>query len=117
MLIGDAPDQVPTNGDLGRLAFLDSFVTNTSDNYGFVGQIPVGTGKFNLYMDGDAPNYLAGNLGIGTGIFGTNAAKVIGIANGTAPTSSPAGMGQLYVENGALKYRGSSGTVTTIGAA
>lgn len=23
MLIGDAPDQVPTNGDLGRLAFLD----------------------------------------------------------------------------------------------
>jgi len=26
----------------------------------------------------------------------------------------PAGMGQLYVEGGALKYRGSSGTVTTI---
>ena len=26
----------------------------------------------------------------------------------------PAGVGQLYVESGALKYRGSSGTVTTI---
>jgi hypothetical protein len=55
-----------------------------------------------------------GNLGIGTTSFGTSAATVLGIANGTAPTSSPAGMGQLYVEAGALKYRGSSGTVTTI---
>jgi len=56
----------------------------------------------------------SGNVGIGATSFGTSAAKVIGIANGTAPTSSPAGMGQLYVESGALKYRGSSGTVTTI---
>jgi hypothetical protein len=58
-----------------------------------------------------------GNLGVGVTSFGTSAAKVIGIANGTAPSSSPAGMGQLYVENGALKYRGSSGTVTTIAPA
>lgn len=56
----------------------------------------------------------SGNLGLGVTTFGTSAAKVIGIANGTAPTTSPAGMGQLYVEGGALKYRGSSGTVTTI---
>jgi len=56
----------------------------------------------------------SGNLGLGTTSFGTSAAKVIGLANATAPTSSPAGMGQLYVEGGALKYRGSSGTVTTI---
>jgi hypothetical protein len=59
-----------------------------------------------------------GNIGIGgVSTFGTSAAKVIGIANGTAPTTSPAGMGQLYVEGGALKYRGSSGTVTTIAPA
>lgn len=55
-----------------------------------------------------------GNVGIGATTFGTNAFRVFGIANGTAPTTSPAGMGQLYVENGALKYRGSSGTITTI---
>jgi hypothetical protein len=48
---------------------------------------------------------------------GTSAAKVLCLANGTAPTTSPAGGGQLYVESGALKYRGSSGTVTTLGAA
>lgn len=60
---------------------------------------------------------IVGNVGIGVSAFGTSAAKVIGIANGTAPSSSPAGMGQLYVEAGALKYRGSGGTVTVLGAA
>lgn len=54
------------------------------------------------------------NVGLGATSFGTSAQRVIGIANGTAPSSSPAGMGQLYVESGALKYRGSSGTVTTV---
>lgn len=39
------------------------------------------------------------------------------IRNGTAPSTSPAGGGQLYVEAGALKYRGSGGTITTLGAA
>lgn len=59
----------------------------------------------------------SGNVGIGVSSFGTSAVGVIGIANGTAPSSSPASMGQLYVESGALKYRGSGGTVTTIAAA
>jgi hypothetical protein len=56
----------------------------------------------------------SGNVGIGVSAFGTSAAKVLGLADATAPSTSPAGMGQLYVEAGALKYRGSSGTVTTI---
>ena len=58
-----------------------------------------------------------GNVGVGVSAFGTSAAKVIGLANATAPSTSPAGMGQLYVESGALKFRGSSGTITTIAAA
>jgi len=59
----------------------------------------------------------SGNVGVGIGTFGTSAAKVLGLANATAPSTSPAGMGQLYVESGALKFRGSSGTITTIAAA
>jgi hypothetical protein len=39
---------------------------------------------------------------------------VLLLANATAPGSNPTGGGYLYVESGALKYRGSSGTVTTI---
>jgi hypothetical protein len=55
----------------------------------------------------------SGNLLVGLAAAGTTAAKTIQIANGTAPTANVTG-GQLYVEAGALKYRGSSGTVTTI---
>jgi hypothetical protein len=42
----------------------------------------------------------------------------MGIANaGTVPTTNPAGGGVLYAQAGALKWRGSAGTVTTIAAA
>ena len=58
----------------------------------------------------------SGNLLVGLTTAGTTAAKTIQIANGTAPTANVTG-GQLYVESGALKYRGSSGTITTLGAA
>lgn len=59
---------------------------------------------------------VSGNLLMGLTTAGTTAAKTIQIANGTAPTANVTG-GQLYVESGALKYRGSSGTITTIAAA
>ena len=41
----------------------------------------------------------------------------VNLTNTTAPTTNLTGGGILYVEAGALKYRGSSGTVTTIGPA
>jgi hypothetical protein len=41
----------------------------------------------------------------------------LAIFNSTAPAANLTGGGYLYVESGALKYRGSSGTVTTLGAA
>lgn len=58
----------------------------------------------------------SGNLLVGLSTAGTTAAKTIQISNGTAPTANVTG-GQLYVEAGALKFRGSSGTITTIAAA
>jgi hypothetical protein len=69
----------------------------------------IGSQTFTQAMTLDA----SGNLLVGLTTAGTTAAKTIQIANGTAPSSNVAG-GQLYVEAGALKYRGSSGTVTTI---
>jgi hypothetical protein len=41
----------------------------------------------------------------------------VSMTNTTAPVANLAGGGILYVEAGALKYRGSSGTITTIGPA
>jgi hypothetical protein len=59
-----------------------------------------------------------GNVGIGTDSFGTDAAGVIGIANATAPTSSPADMVQLYAEDvtasSELRVRDEAGNVTTL---
>lgn len=52
----------------------------------------------------------------GLAAAGTTAAKTIQIANGTAPTANIVG-GQIYVEAGALKYRGSGGTITVLGNA
>jgi flagellar hook assembly protein FlgD len=78
---------------------------------------PSGTAN-NPISFGDAKMTLdaSGNLLVGLTTAGTTAAKTIQIANGTAPTANVTG-GQLYVESGALKYRGSSGTITTIAAA
>jgi hypothetical protein len=59
-----------------------------------------------------------GNIGFRTtSQFGAGQG-VIGIANASVlPSVNPAGGGVLYVEDGALKYRGSRGTITTIAPA
>jgi hypothetical protein len=59
-----------------------------------------------------------GNMQFGlTESFG-GAKRVIGIQNcDTNPSSNPSGGGILYAESGALKWRGSSGTSTTMGNA
>jgi hypothetical protein len=59
-----------------------------------------------------------GSLGVGTATEFGSGVGVIGLANrGTVPSTNPSGGGVIYCESGALKYRGSSGTVTTLAAA
>jgi len=59
-----------------------------------------------------------GNIGIRTTSQFGGGRGVIAIANASvAPSINPAGGGILYVEDGALKYRGSNGTVTVIAPA
>lgn len=78
----------------------------------------VGSGEFSLYDNTAAAERLnvstTGNFGFNGRSYG-GGAGVAFIGNaGTVPASNPTGGGILYVEGGALKYRGSSGTVTTI---
>lgn len=82
-----------------RFQFYDAGVgTTTADNHG------------NRFRSNS-------QFGSVTGAFGTGDG-VIGIANATtAPSTNPAGGGVLYVTGGALTYRGSAGTVTTIALA
>jgi hypothetical protein len=58
----------------------------------------------------------AGNIGINGTSFGSGV-NVIFLGNATAPSGTPVGGGILYVEAGALVYKGSSGTVTGIAPA
>jgi len=44
----------------------NSNITGATTNYGFYGNIPSGTGRYNFYANGTADNYFAGNVGIGT---------------------------------------------------
>lgn len=59
------------------------------------------------------------NLGIGPGSTPFGGGRyVLGMQNATTiPSGTPGSGGILYVDGGALKYRGSSGTVTTIAPA
>ena len=56
-----------------------------------------------------------------TGIFGFSSfgggIRVLGLPNASPPSGAPVGGGVVYVEAGALKYRGSSGTITVLGVA
>ena len=71
-----------------------------------------GTVDFSNNLDIRQDNLGFNGYSVGNGI------GVIYIANATSvPNANPSGGGILYVESGALKYRGSGGTVTTIAAA
>lgn len=78
----------------------------------------VGTaGGATLAVTGSITTSVRAAIG-GSGSFGGSAGPALFLANvTTAPTTNPSGGGILYVESGALKYRGSGGTVTTLGAA
>ncbi len=62
-------------------------------------------------------DYISATPSGGSAKFRLTADSWLFVANSTAPGSNPSGGGYLYVESGALKYRGSSGTVTTIAPA
>jgi hypothetical protein len=47
--------------------YADSSMIGGTNNFGFYGNIPSGSNRWNLYMTGTASNYLAGSLGIGNG--------------------------------------------------
>jgi hypothetical protein len=74
-------------------------------------------GKYEIAVQADKLQINGRNASDTASQFG-GGQGVIAIANASvAPSVSPAGGGILYVEGGALKYRGSNGTVTVIAPA
>lgn len=111
----------------GRAGYGSTIQTrNGADTFGFQITLADET-KAQLLVENhaDTPNEMALTHPKSTGFFtfrinGAVKAKVSSegmfVANASAPATPTAG-GVIYVESGALKYKGSSGTVTTIAAA
>lgn len=70
-----------------QYGFYAAALTGATNNYGFYGALTAGSNRYNLYMVGDADNYLAGSLSIGGGTSDT--ALYIG-------RTLPAGGGTAY---------------------
>lgn len=81
--LGNYFHYAPTQGAIGAGSsianqigfYVDNTLTGATNNYGFYGQIPAGTNRWNLFMVGTAQNYLAGPTAIGTNT--TNVASAI----------------------------------------
>jgi hypothetical protein len=72
---------------------VDSSLIGATNNYGFRGQIAAATGRWNLYLDGTAQNYIRGNVGIGSGKTVPSCALDVNglVAQSTANTLTAAG--------------------------
>ncbi len=93
---------------------------NSDSNSIVIGAYAKGIGANSVVLGNDsiATTMLKGNVGVNTPDQFGSGAKVIGILNATTvPTTNPTGGGVLYAEAGALKWRGSGGTVTPLAPA
>jgi hypothetical protein len=99
-----------TSAITSQYGFLaDSSMTGATNNYGFYGNIPSGTNRWNLYMNGTANNYLAGSLAIGTTSITTKLSVFTAAGGNTSGFSVGSTNGLLNIWGGA-----SSGVVFDI---
>lgn len=106
-----------TDDSTGHTA-TDGFAISLSAGHGFI--VNYDSQPIRIYTNNiERVRFVAdGNLGINTTDQFGGGVLVVGLANATTvPATNPTGGGVLYAEAGALKWRGSSGTVTTIAAA
>lgn len=90
--------------------------TGGATNYGFRGQIPSGAGRWNIYMDGTAANYLAGNTLIGSTTDGGEKLQVTGTARITDALSVTAtGQSILIGTGNVANYVNFAGTRGFVG--
>lgn len=92
--------------------YAHSSLTGATNNFGFYGNIASGSSNYNLYMNGNAPNYIAGALGIGTTVltgYSLNITKnITGLTSAYGVRQS--GTVQSDVTSDAIGFRNDSNT-------
>ena len=68
-------------------------LTGATNNYGFYGNIPAGTGRWNFYANGTAPNYFAGATTFNSSVAANSLTltNALSIANGGTGATTVAG--------------------------
>jgi len=102
-----------TNGHPARMMIIDS---NFSDSIRFDHKktgAASNTMQASLRLD-SAANMCNATFFADTGSYGSGQGVIFIADRNTAPTANPTGGGVLYAEGGALRWRGSAGTTTTI---
>lgn len=120
LLINGTSFQVNTSGYISLKSGSDATWQNSGNTLSSV----IGYVINNFCIIGDSTNGInlygnGGNISLGetSGSYG-GGSKVVFIPNrSVAPTTNPTAGGILYADGGALKWRGSGGTVTTIAVA
>ena len=71
----------------------ETTLTDATNNYGFYGAIASGTGRWNVYAAGTAPNYFAGVSTFNAGIIVSGSVALNGSTSGTVTVSTAAAAG------------------------
>jgi hypothetical protein len=74
-------------------------ITNGTSNFGFFGNIPAGTNRWNLYMAGTAANFMAGTLSIGT----TSTSYALTVQGAIYANNDGSSVGLYVNSNGAVR--------------
>lgn len=98
-----------------------SNLVGATNNYGFYGDIAAASGRWNFYANGDARNYMAGGLSLGSSVVGTDpgAGGIVGSSNATFAAFIPSGAtiptnGMFLLAANQVALAANSTTVMTI---
>jgi hypothetical protein len=89
-----------------------SSIVGATSNFGFKGEIPSGSGRWNLYMDGTASNYMNGNLLLGSTTDGGQKLQVTGTTQLTATADAV----PLTISSYSVTGSGASNALSITGA-
>ena len=82
-----------------------------TNNYGFYGAVPSGTGRWNLYMPGTALNYMAGNLLLGST---TDTGEMLQVTGNAKITGTLSLAGKAIILGGNLTTSGAFASTFTM---